>query len=56
MVLLAVCAATCRACGDQRAKHAERYTPCRVCAEACRPCEQACNTSSTSSADLKCFG
>ena len=43
MVWLAACAAACRACGDQCAKHAELHAHCRVCAEACRQCEQACN-------------
>jgi hypothetical protein len=43
MVLLAACAAACRACGDQCAQHAETHEHCRICAELCRRCEEACN-------------
>ncbi|MGK5738051.1 four-helix bundle copper-binding protein [Micromonospora sp. URMC 103] len=40
--LLEACATTCRACGDECARHAERHEHCRICAEACRDCERAC--------------
>jgi hypothetical protein len=40
--VLEACAAACRACGDECARHAEMHEHCRVCAEACRRCEQAC--------------
>ncbi|MEV1329849.1 four-helix bundle copper-binding protein [Micromonospora costi] len=40
--LLEACATTCRSCGDECARHAERHEHCRICAEACRECERAC--------------
>ena len=40
--VLEACAATCKACGDECAGHAEMHEHCRVCAESCRRCEQAC--------------
>jgi hypothetical protein len=40
--VLEACAAACRACGDECARHAEMHEHCRICAEACRRCEQAC--------------
>jgi hypothetical protein len=36
------CAAACRACGDECARHAEMHEHCRLCAEVCRRCERAC--------------
>ncbi len=40
--VLEACAATCRACGDEREQHASMHEHCRVCAESRRRCEQAC--------------
>jgi len=40
--LLEVCVASCKTCGDECERHAQRHAHCRVCAEACRQCEQAC--------------
>ncbi|MFC0507778.1 four-helix bundle copper-binding protein [Micromonospora costi] len=40
--MLEACATTCRACGDECARHADRHEHCRICAEACRECERAC--------------
>jgi transposase len=40
--MLEVCAAACRACGEECEGHARQHEHCRVCAEACRRCEQAC--------------
>jgi Domain of Unknown Function (DUF326) len=40
--VLEACAAACKVCGDECARHAEMHEHCRVCAEACRRCEQAC--------------
>jgi hypothetical protein len=40
--LLTACAAACKSCGDECARHAEMHEHCRICAEACRACEQAC--------------
>jgi hypothetical protein len=40
--LLEACAATCKSCGDECARHAPHYEHCRVCEQACRRCEQAC--------------
>jgi hypothetical protein len=40
--VLEACAAACKACGDECARHAEMHEHCRVCAEACRRCESAC--------------
>jgi hypothetical protein len=39
---LEACATTCKACGDECARHADMHEHCRVCADACRACEQAC--------------
>lgn len=39
---LEACAALCRTCGDECAKHAEMHEHCKICAEACRRCEQSC--------------
>jgi len=36
------CAAACRACGDECARHAAHHEHCRLCAEACRRCDKAC--------------
>ncbi|NUT91649.1 MAG: four-helix bundle copper-binding protein [Saccharothrix sp.] len=36
------CAAACKSCGDECARHADMHEHCRVCADACRRCEQAC--------------
>ncbi len=40
--VLEACAAACKACGDECARHAGMHEHCRVCAEACRRCERAC--------------
>jgi hypothetical protein len=40
--LLETCAAACRSCGDECARHADMHDHCRICAEVCRRCEQAC--------------
>jgi hypothetical protein len=40
--MLEACAAACKACGDECARHADIHEHCRICAEACRACEQAC--------------
>jgi hypothetical protein len=40
--MLEVCAAACRVCGEECARHAEMHEHCRVCAESCRRCEQSC--------------
>jgi hypothetical protein len=40
--LLEACAATCKSCGDECARHARHHEHCRVCEQACRRCEQAC--------------
>ena len=37
------CAAACRACGEECARHAKHHDHCRLCARACRRCEQACS-------------
>lgn len=34
--VLEACAAACKACGDECARHAEMHEHCRVCAESCR--------------------
>lgn len=36
------CLAACRACADERERHAEMHAHCRACAEACRACASAC--------------
>lgn len=40
---LEACAAACKACGDECARHASHMEHCRICADACRSCEEACN-------------
>lgn len=40
--VLTACAAACRSCGDECARHATMHEHCRICADACRRCEQAC--------------
>jgi hypothetical protein len=40
---LEACAAACRVCGEECARHAEHMDHCRVCAEACRRCADACD-------------
>ncbi|MCF6427684.1 four-helix bundle copper-binding protein [Amycolatopsis tucumanensis] len=42
--ILQACAAACKACGDECARHAGHHDHCRVCADECRGCEQACRT------------
>lgn len=37
-----LCAAICRACGDECQSHAGHHEHCRVCAESCRRCAEAC--------------
>lgn len=46
--LIDTCAAACRACGEECARHAGRHEHCRICAEACRSCEQACRQAQAS--------
>jgi hypothetical protein len=41
-MLLEACAAACKACGDECARHASMHAHCKVCADACRRCEKAC--------------
>ena len=42
--ILQACIASCKACGDECARHAEHgMEHCRVCAESCRACESACD-------------
>jgi hypothetical protein len=41
--LLAACAAICKSCGDECARHAQMHPHCRVCEAACRRGEQACH-------------
>ena len=33
----------CRACAEERDRHAAHHDHCRVCAEVCRRCEQTCS-------------
>ena len=40
--LLQACADACKACGDERDRHAAHMEHCRICAECCRACEKAC--------------
>jgi hypothetical protein len=40
--VIEACAAACKVCGDECARHAQHHEHCRVCAEACRSCEDAC--------------
>lgn len=40
---LEACAAMCRACGDECARHASHMEHCRICAESCRRCADACD-------------
>jgi uncharacterized membrane protein len=40
--LLEACAAACKSCGDECARHADMHEHCRICADACRACERAC--------------
>ena len=40
--LLRACAAACRACGNECARHAQHMEHCRICAESCRECAAAC--------------
>lgn len=40
---LDACAAMCRACGDECARHAEHMEHCRICADACSRCAEACD-------------
>lgn len=40
---LEACAAFCRACGDECARHAPHMEHCRICAESCRRCADACD-------------
>jgi uncharacterized membrane protein len=41
--LLAACAAICKSCGDECARHAKMHAHCRVCEGSCRRGEQACH-------------
>ena len=40
---LEACAAMCRACGDECAKHADAMEHCRICAQTCERCAEACD-------------
>jgi hypothetical protein len=40
---LEACAAACRTCGEECARHAEKHEHCRVCVDACRHCAEACD-------------
>jgi hypothetical protein len=40
--ILDSCAAACRLCGEECARHAKQHEHCRICAEACHRCMQAC--------------
>lgn len=40
--MLEVCAETCRLCGEECERHADRHEHCRICADSCRRCETAC--------------
>lgn len=40
---LETCAAMCRACGDECARHGSMMEHCRICAESCRRCADACD-------------
>ena len=40
--MIETCAAACRRCGEECARHAGEHQHCRVCADACRSCEDAC--------------
>lgn len=39
---LEACAAACKSCGDECARHGKDMAHCEVCADSCRRCEQAC--------------
>lgn len=39
---LEACAAMCRVCGEECARHAEMHEHCRICADVCRRCEHVC--------------
>lgn len=39
---LQACAAAAAACGDECARHADRFKHCRICSEVCGKCEHAC--------------
>jgi hypothetical protein len=41
--MIEVCAAACRACGEECDRHASQHEHCRICAEVCRSCAQACD-------------
>jgi len=40
---LQACAAACKACGDECAKHQNMHEHCKVCSDCCRHCEESCN-------------
>ncbi|HSJ30037.1 MAG TPA: four-helix bundle copper-binding protein, partial [Longimicrobiales bacterium] len=40
--LLRACAAACRVCGEECARHAQHMEHCRICADSCRACAEAC--------------
>lgn len=40
--MLDTCAAACRLCGEECARHAEKHEHCRICAQACSQCMVAC--------------
>jgi hypothetical protein len=40
--LFVACAAICKSCGDECARHAQMHPHCRVCEGACRRGERAC--------------
>jgi hypothetical protein len=39
---LTACAAACRVCAEECARHASMHEHCRICGESCRRCEEAC--------------
>lgn len=40
--LLRACAAACRQCMEECARHADMHEHCRICAEHCRACAEMC--------------
>lgn len=48
--MLHTCAAACRLCADECARHAAMHEHCRICADACRACMQACEDAGRSMA------
>lgn len=40
--MIETCAAACKICGEECARHAEMHEHCQICADSCRSCEEAC--------------